>query len=254
MAGTCNAQAAFTIHKGIIADAVRCKQKIIALFASEKSMKKGPQFEIVRAYEDDCERICLFLRENYYPSEPINIAMGVDSGHSIADETHLLDFIKEGTSLLAVATTPQKTLLGVSINGEIFSDENMIEVVSNCTCERYAKFLRFIESVDRCSDFWNRVTVERALSSEALAVLGSVRGLGVGKALLEKTLQVAKDGGFPLLRVDCSSYYSAKLAEQMGLECIYSIPYAEYKNEDGCQIFDPPSPHVEYKLFIHKFL
>ncbi|PNF37492.1 hypothetical protein B7P43_G14566 [Cryptotermes secundus] len=217
-------------------------------------MKQRPQFEIVRACEDDCETMCLFLRENYYPFEPINIAMGLDSGHSIANEAHLLDFVKEGTSLLAVATTPQKTLLGVCINGEIFSDENMIEIVSNCTCERYAKFLQFIETVDRCSEFWNRVAVERALSSEALAVLGSVRGQGVGKALLEKTLQVAKDDGFPLLRVDCSSYYSAKLAEQMGLECIYSLPYSEYKNEDGCQIFDPPSPHVEYKLFIHKFL
>jgi GNAT superfamily N-acetyltransferase len=182
------------------------------------------------------------------------MAMGLANGHSLQDEAHLQNFVKEGTSLLAVAATPQKTLLGVAINGEIFSDENMIEIISNCTCDRYAKFVRFIETVDRCSEFWDRVAVQRALSSEALAVLGSARGMGIGKALLEGTLQLAKDDGFPLLRVDCSSYYSAKIAEHIGLECIFSLPYAEYKNEDGCQIFAPPSPHVEYKLFVHKFL
>jgi GNAT superfamily N-acetyltransferase len=42
-------------------------------------------------------------------------------------------------------------------------------------------------------------TASQVLSSEALVVLGSVRGLGVGKTLLEKTLQVVKDDGFPLL-------------------------------------------------------
>jgi GNAT superfamily N-acetyltransferase len=217
-------------------------------------MKKGPQFKILRASEDDHERIRVFLGENYYPFEPINMAMGLDNGHSAADEAHILDFIKEGTSLLAVATTPQRTLLGICINGAIFSDENVIEMASKCSCKRYTKFLWFIETIDRCSDFWNRVAVKQALSCEALAVLGSARGLGIGKALLENTLQVARDDGFPLLRVDCSSYYSAKIVECMGLECMYSLPYSEYKSEDGCQIFDPPSPHVEFKIFIHKFL
>jgi GNAT superfamily N-acetyltransferase len=216
-------------------------------------MMKEPQFEIVRASDDDHERIRVFLGENYYPYEPINMAMGLDNGHSPAYEAHLLDFVKEGTSLLAVETT-QGTLLGVCINGAIFNDENVIEMASNCACERHAKFLWFVETVDRCSGFWNRVAVRRALSCEALAVVGSARGLGIGKALLQKTLQVAKDDGFPLLRVDCSSYYSAKLAEQMGLECIYSLLYSEYRSEDGYQIFYPPIPHVEFKMFIHKFL
>jgi hypothetical protein len=82
--------------------------------------------------------------------------------------------------------------------------------------------------------------------SGELAVLGSVRGLGIRKALLEQTLLVVKDSDFPVLRVDCSSYYSAKLVGQIGFECVYSLPYSEYKTEDGSQIFYAPIPHVEF--------
>ncbi|XP_069676772.1 arylalkylamine N-acetyltransferase-like 2 isoform X5 [Periplaneta americana] len=212
------------------------------------------KFDIVRATEKDRERVQQFLQEHYYPFEPINVAMGLENGHSLADEAHLLGCLREGTSLLALAPDESRTLLGVCINGSIFSDENMVEIASTCSCQRYAKFLWFLETVDRCSDFWKVAAVPIALTCEALAVQGSVRGVGVGKALLEHTVKVARDDNFPLLRVDCSSYYSARLAEQIGLECMYSLPYSQYKDEDGNQVLQPPSPHTELKMFIHRFL
>ncbi|KDR22653.1 hypothetical protein L798_12786 [Zootermopsis nevadensis] len=79
--------------------------------------------------------------------------------------------------------------------------------------------LWFIETVDRCSDFWNRVAVKRAS-----------RGLGIGKALLEETLRVARDNGFLLLR----SYYSASI---VGFECMNSLN-TEVKMDIKC-LFRP---------------
>lgn len=55
---------------------------------------------------------------------------------------------------------------------------------------------------------------------------------------------IAKENNFSMIKVDCSSYYSAKAVSRLGFKSIYSLPYAEYVDSDGNPIFKPEDPHT----------
>jgi len=53
-----------------------------------------------------------------------------------------------------------------------------------------------------------------------------------------------------MVRVECSSHFSASAAEKLGFQCIYSLYYEEYKNEKGEVIFNPLPPHKQFKVYV----
>jgi len=53
-----------------------------------------------------------------------------------------------------------------------------------------------------------------------------------------------------MIRVGCSSNFSASAAERLGFQCIYSLHYEEYKNEKGEVIFNSLPPHTQFKMYV----
>ena len=101
-------------------------------------------------------------------------------------------------------------------------------------------------------DVWQLTGADRALHIHLLAVDLAFRGRGIGRALMEKARDIAASEKYPLLFVICSSFFSARAAENMGMKCIYSMPYSEYKDEQGEPIITPPYPHQEIKILIQQ--
>ncbi|KAJ9600500.1 hypothetical protein L9F63_009270, partial [Diploptera punctata] len=77
-------------------------------------------------------------------------------------------------------------------------------------------------------------------------------GTGIGKVLMEHSRKMAMSAGYSLLYVLCTSYYSYRIAGNMGMQCVYILLYSEYKNEQGNPVFVPPAPQSEVTVFIEK--
>lgn len=53
-----------------------------------------------------------------------------------------------------------------------------------------------------------------------------------------------------MVYVECSSYFSAKAAEKLGFQCIYTLYYRDYVDENGEVIFKTPAPHEASKVYV----
>lgn len=92
----------------------------------------------------------------------------------------------------------------------------------------------------------------KALDLEILCVSALARGRGIGRALIEGSSQVAREDGYQLFRMDCTSFYAARLSEMLGMTCVYSLPYEDYKDENGDPVLKVKPPHTALKIFKQK--
>lgn len=63
--------------------------------------------------------------------------------------------------------------------------------------------------------------------------------------------EIARREGFGLVRADCTSYYSAKALAKLGFECVYTLQYCDYKEDDEI-VFKPDPPHNEIKIYVQE--
>lgn len=52
-----------------------------------------------------------------------------------------------------------------------------------------------------------------------------------------------------IIYVECSSHFTAKIAEKLGFKRIYSLSYLDYVNEQGEIIFNTESPHRNFEVY-----
>jgi ribosomal protein S18 acetylase RimI-like enzyme len=208
-------------------------------------------YDIVTAQEEDIERIAEFLRHHFYASSPLNLAIGASADRKIS-EMFPLQFLSEGTSLLAISRNGQR-ILGACINGENKPvDQNYTEHLQSVSNEAYAKINKFVKKMEDDVDIWKLTGADRALYIHILAVDSAARGQRIATALMEKTRDVARSSGYPLLRILCTSKYSIKIARNMGMRSVYTLPLSEYKDESGHPVFTPPQPHTHAIMFVLK--
>lgn len=53
-----------------------------------------------------------------------------------------------------------------------------------------------------------------------------------------------------MIYVECSSHFSARVAEKLGYKCIYTLHYQEYKNQNGEIMFNTPTIHDQFKVYV----
>jgi arylalkylamine N-acetyltransferase len=61
---------------------------------------------------------------------------------------------------------------------------------------------------------------------------------------------LAQELGIPLVRVDCTSHFSAKAVARLGFHCVYTLSYSDYLNPEGEPVFVPELPHTCVKTFV----
>lgn len=62
--------------------------------------------------------------------------------------------------------------------------------------------------------------------------------------------EMALEASCQLIYVECTSHFSAKAVERLGFQCIYSLAYADYVNEQGEMVFKTNSPHRLAKVYV----
>lgn len=82
-----------------------------------------------------------------------------------------------------------------------------------------------------------------------LAVDSSARGLGIGTALTQRTLDYAKEHDYNLVHCFCSSLFSGRACEQLGFDTAYTLRYDEYL-VDGKIVIRPEAPHESAVVYV----
>jgi hypothetical protein len=63
--------------------------------------------------------------------------------------------------------------------------------------------------------------------------------------------QLASDLGFTLIKVDCTSYFSALAMMKLNAQCVFSMKYADYCSPGSDEpVFKPEPPHTGVKTFV----
>jgi hypothetical protein len=63
--------------------------------------------------------------------------------------------------------------------------------------------------------------------------------------------ELAKEQDYPLIRVDCTSLFSARAAARLGLQCVFTMRYEDYCH-NGEPIFRPEPPHDQVATYVQR--
>ncbi|XP_069669192.1 arylalkylamine N-acetyltransferase-like 2 [Periplaneta americana] len=210
------------------------------------------EYDIVIAKEDDKERIVEFLRKGFYSNSPLIVASG-GSPNPPTDKIPSLEYLSQGLSLLAVSKEDGR-ILGVAINHCTTPEDNAPEesFTKSLSNDPYAKVRRFVRLLKDNANIWKLTGADRGFYINILSVDPSARVRGIGKALSEQAREMARSMGYPLIWRIGINPYSIRISRNMGMDAIYTMPFSEYKDEEGKPIFNVPQPHTECVVFVQK--
>lgn len=204
------------------------------------------------AKECDRDNVLDFLRIHYYPQEPITIG-NLPKHQDSADEEFSVSVISHGASVIAVDLMKNDRIVGVILAGPIEPAEAdlMLEEAKQCENDnkKWSEILLLLAYLEKNANIYERYNIKKALHIHVLGVDSQYRGKSIGAHLMQKCFDVGKQLGYPLVSVDCTSIFSIRIAEKIQMECIQTLPYKDYTDKNGRQLFNPPSPHTQIKTF-----
>ncbi|CAH1390087.1 unnamed protein product [Nezara viridula] len=110
-----------------------------------------------------------------------------------------------------------------------------------------------IDKIDIEADIFGRFPdVDKLIEIRVVSVDEAYRGQGIAKALLDETKRIACENGFQMIKTDATSHFTALAVSKLGYKCIYTLNYADYKDEDGKVIFTPEAPHTCVKTLVYQ--
>ncbi|XP_055384309.1 uncharacterized protein LOC129613976 [Condylostylus longicornis] len=237
------------------------------------SSSTSNNIKIRLATKDDHDLILDCFRKWYWPEEPLSVGFQIKTPSFVEEET-FSSIPEKGLSLIAFETKNNENNLnddnGAGGGNNQTNDDSNNEIpigflvnglsypnlglelhnkFKDLGCKRMMALLNLIDVIDKKEDIFKKFSTEKTFNLISVAVSPEYRGKNIGYRLFERAFQMAKTLGFKIANVDCSSYYSAKIAEKCKMQLIAEIAYTEHKDSDGNQIFKPPPPHTHMKRY-----
>ncbi|XP_050334252.1 arylalkylamine N-acetyltransferase 1-like [Bactrocera neohumeralis] len=222
---------------------------------SETKPSQADNIHIRAIKLSESDDVLKFIQIHFYPDEPMNI--GSAQGHpDLEDEQFNISLIAHGTSLMAVQQETadgfqSERIVGILLSGPKHSNEaeHLFKEAARYGSSNWGTQVGILAQAERDSNVYERYNIERALHIYALAVDKSLRGRAIGMRLIKKFKGLGRELKYPLMTLDCTSFYSAKLAERLGMDCVNVIKYADYLDKEGKVVYKPPPPHEYLKTY-----
>ncbi|KAH8420515.1 hypothetical protein KR009_011089 [Drosophila setifemur] len=215
-------------------------------------MEASDDIEVRQVTAEDSEQLMAFLLEHYYPEEPLTAGTSPPEPEE-ADKTFLLSNIPNGTCYVALERGSSR-IVGAVVAG--YKDADMPKIIAEEAFTyrntKWGNILSILAEVEAGSDVCRRFDLPSCIHVHALAVNPQVRGRGLGVRLMNAIAARTVELGQPLVCVDCTSVYSAKLMERLGYQLIHTLRYEHHLDARGQQIIQPPKPHESVQTFVLK--
>ncbi|XP_050433453.1 arylalkylamine N-acetyltransferase 1-like isoform X2 [Adelges cooleyi] len=206
-------------------------------------------FSIEAITSEDRQAVIEFLKKFFYRDEPLNNALGLmdDAKAIVKLEAYCNSLLDSGLACKAVSKDGH--LIGVILNGVKCKFDKHEDDTEDDT--KFKLIMTFLKKVDNEANVFGQYpNVCRILYIDTVSVDDKYRGKGVCKALIDKTRELAFKNRCSMVYIECSNYFSAKAAEKLGFQCIYTLSYKDYLNDQGQPIFNPPPPHTHSRVYV----
>ena len=200
------------------------------------------------AKKSELELVRNFVYENFHDKEPIERSH-IDKKYKMKpDENFLLDCLEDETSFMAF---DGDKLIAVLLAGKIFSDlaERNFECSKKMKSKKTADILKFLSFVDAKADYCNRFKVSCCLHVHIINVHPNYHRQGIARQLFELCIEIGRQKQFPVITMDCTNFFTSKIAEKFEFSLVSSVTYEEYNNHVGDQSFIANEPHTEIKSY-----
>lgn len=189
-----------------------------------------------KAVPSDRDKILSFIREHFYPEEPVNIGRE-PLQQTLEDEEFSLSTIEHGTSILAI-DYDTKNIAGAMLSSPMVPGdaEKIIEEATRCSNKKWSDILLLLAHLEQKANVCERYNVKRALLMNVLSVDKHMRGHSIGVNMMHKCMELGKQMSYAVARIDCTSAYSIRIAEKLNMECVSEMAYADYRDDMGEQI------------------
>lgn len=218
----------------------------------DKGGKMSGNYSCRIATVDDKEAVLEVLRRSYYPEEPLTSGQH-EKSQDHADEEYTVSLLQHGTSVVAFDLDKNNKMIGVII-ADIFSPSSSERKLQEAeriedTNKQWSNVLRLLAHLEDKANIFERYNVQKALDLFAMTVDKEYRGKDVSGKMVQMVEDNAKRLGYPLAVTLCTSYFTIQLCKRLKLECVQEFKYAEYKDSNGKQVFDPPPPHTHFAMY-----
>ncbi|XP_058834864.1 arylalkylamine N-acetyltransferase-like 2 [Topomyia yanbarensis] len=218
-------------------------------------MAKSIQSDFIEfhvANPDDYNSVLEFVLKFYYHDEPMNNSYIYDSSPAEDDVEFSVSFLLQGMAVKAVDRHQANRLVGVSIANPTYPGyvEDLLQAADQARTQKWRDSLKLLAHLQQSVNILKRFNVPKCYDIEIVAVHPDYRGHAIGTKLFEEQFKRAKSLGYPLASADCSSFFSARIAERVGMKCIGRLAYSDYRDGNGVQLFRPSEPHREIQTFV----
>ena len=200
------------------------------------------------ATERDLKFIHEFLFDHFHNVEPLEVSHRIKHEKVQPNDDYLMSCIKCNTTLMGFI---DGILAGVLIAGTILPNEHErnLEASKSVKHEKHADVLRFLSYIDEKANYCTRLDIPEALHIHIVSVHRDFRGRGIANTLFEYCIENGKYLKYQALTVDCTNYYTSRIAEQRDFSLISTVTYDEYHEYVGEKLFEPSEPHMQIKSY-----
>ncbi|XP_001866315.2 uncharacterized protein LOC6049585 [Culex quinquefasciatus] len=204
-----------------------------------------------RATGEDREAVREAMAKFFYAEETVTVCYYNGSEVTRDDMEFSLSLIEHGYVTLAL---DGDRIVGLTGAGTIAADEaaKLREQAEAAETEKFGDILRFLAHMAEHGNVCKRFGVEQAFHVYFIAVDPDLRGKSLAKQLMEMQFELAAQLGVAVMSGDITNIHAGRMALGMGLECVYTVLFNDYRDEkSGRQVFVTQEPH-EARTFVAK--
>ncbi|XP_017003763.2 arylalkylamine N-acetyltransferase-like 2 [Drosophila takahashii] len=222
----------------------------------ESNLKDGVNIRIMDLR--DYKQVKPFLKNEFFNAEPLYLSLSCGKPFQPLDEEQWdeenLSMIAQGMCLVALDEQDGNRLVGCALAGSLFPEdyERHRRMAENADQTISGHLNVYLYKLESGANIFERYGISKALLSRMTTVAGSKRGKGLGSRLAKTLMELGRTKGFPVMVANCTSFYSARQKESLGMECIYSLAHVDFKDNQGRVTFTPPPPHTMTRVMAIK--
>lgn len=207
-------------------------------------------YQIGFAKQTDVNPILQFIEKNYFCNEPLCKCLqlskkGVDS----ALEKYITQSLAEGMTIVAQQKSEENEIMGICINRKSskWNGDRLEELAKEANYVN-SKIIMHIWALLEREPGMNDYLKELAIFNMTfLTVKNSLQSHGLATELTRRSLALGRDLSYKFARIDCTGLFTKNIAEKLGMERLWDVPYKNILSEDDrtpVAVPEPPNTHA----------
>ncbi|XP_055603885.1 uncharacterized protein LOC129752119 [Uranotaenia lowii] len=198
------------------------------------------------ATPDDREQIREGLERWFFPEESVSCGHRDGPQYAEEDMASMLEVLECGVVIMVIDES-SGSLAGFTGCSLIRSGyvEELMETAKSAKSKKFKDICLFMAHCTGNADIFGRFQVETALQVQYVMVFPNYRGLKISRAMVEKSVEIARRLGAGAIYGDCTSPLMARSFQSVGIPCIYRMAYSDYRDENEEIVFKS-QPNYEH--------